>query len=154
MHARIEASHLDPDELPANNVSHRSDAHLVEPVLEAIQAAIADCSVTAAQTFAGTIYKRKGYNLTTAFGETPNQSYSSENDDVYLEIGIRVPRNAARPVREAIARVESSIDSQKLRETQARLERAREQTAAAQAHEDSIKAEIERLAGSTSQKEN
>lgn len=145
MHKRIEAAHLDPTQLPTSEVNSRTEAHLVEPVLAAIQAAVADSSVTAAQVFAGVAYGRKGETRTTAFGEKPNPSYSSEDDDFYLQIGVRVPRYAAGPVLDAIKVVETLSNEQKLREIQAQLAEAKERTASAQRTEERLQAQVEEL---------
>lgn len=145
MHTRIEASHLDPDQLPQGDVSTRTDAQLVEPVLNAIQVAVADCSVTAARIFAGRAYEHKGHIRTTAFGETIASGYASESNDFYLEIGIRVPYYAAQPVLEAIGTVETLTNEQKIREIEERLARAKTSTASAQSNEAHIQAELDRL---------
>jgi len=148
MHSRIEDSHLDPDLLPTVETSQRTEARFVEPVLTAIQAAVADCSVIAAQVFAGRIYDRKKRtNCTTEFGHTPNPSYSSDTDDFYLQIGIRVPSYASKPVLEAIHAVEDISNEQMLRDARARLNDAKQRTAAAQTAETKIQAEIDRLSG-------
>lgn len=147
MHSRIEDSHLDPGLLPTVEPSQRTEAQFVEPVLNAVQAAITDCSVIAAKVFAGRIYDRKGENCTTAFGHTPNASYSSGNDDFYLQIGIRVPGYASKPVLEAIHAVEEISNEQMLRDARARLDDAKQRTAAAQTAEAKIQAEIDRLSG-------
>jgi hypothetical protein len=146
MHPRIEADHLDAGLLPTVEVATRTEPHLVEPVLRAIQAAIVDCSVTAAQTFAGRIYDRKGVeNCVTAFGDAPNPRYSSERDDFYLQIGIRVPRHANAAVLDEIRTVEAMSNEQLLREALDRLAEAKARTADAQDSEARIQAEIERL---------
>lgn len=147
MPSRIEDSRLDPRLLPTVEPSQRTEAQFVEPVLTAIQAAVADCSVIAARVFAGRIYDRKGENCTTAFGHTPNASYSSSNDDFYLQIGIREPGYASRPVVEAIHTVEALSNEQMLRDARARLDDAKQRTAAAQTAEAKIQAEIDRLSG-------
>ncbi|MDP9903164.1 hypothetical protein [Arthrobacter bambusae] len=145
MHSRIEDSHLDPELLPTVEPTPCTEAQFVEPVLKAIQAAVADCSVIAARVFAGRIYDRKGENCTTAFGHTPNPSYSTGCDDFYLQIGIRVPSYANKPVLEAIYAVEALSNEQLLRVARARLDDAQQRTAAAQAAEATIQAEIDRL---------
>lgn len=125
MHPRIEDSHLDPGLLPTVNPQQRTDTQLVEPVLRAIHAAVADCSVTAAQVFAGRIHTRKNEECTTAFGRPPSVGHASDGDDFYLQISVRVPSYAAAPVLEAIHAVEAMSDAQALREARARLAEAR-----------------------------
>ncbi|ERI36499.1 hypothetical protein M707_16525 [Arthrobacter sp. AK-YN10] len=146
MHPRIEDSHLDPGLLPTVNPQQRTETQLVEPVLRAINTAVADCSVTAAQVFAGRIHTRKNEECTTAFGRPPSVGHASDGDDFYLQIGVRVPSYAAAPVLEAIQAVEALSDEQALREARARLAEAKERTAAAQSEETRIQAEIDRLA--------
>lgn len=145
MHPRIEDSYLDPGLLPTVDPQQRTDAQLVEPVVEAIQAAVADCSVTAAQVFAGRIHTRKNEECTTAFGQPPSAGHTSDGDDFYLQIGVRVPSYAAAPVLEAIRAIEMLSDAQALREARARLAEARERTAAARSEEARVQAEIDRL---------
>lgn len=146
MHARIEAAHLDPTLMPSSDVITRSEAHLVEPVLAAIQAAVADCSVNAAQVFAGHTYDRKGKVRTTAFGQKENLYANPEQDDFYLELRIRVPHYTSGPVLDAIKIVETLFDEQRLREVRDRLEVAKKRTAAAQDAESLIQTEINQLA--------
>ncbi|MFC7849332.1 hypothetical protein ACFUTU_12740 [Arthrobacter sp. NPDC057388] len=145
MHPRIEDVHLDPGLLPTVDPQQRTDAQLVEPVMEAIQAAVADCSVTAAQVFAGRIHTRKNEECTTAFGRPPSAGHASDGDDFYLQIGVRVPSYAAAPVLKAIRAIEMLSDAQTLREARARLAEARERTAAARSEEARVQAEIDRL---------
>lgn len=146
MHPRIEADHLDAGLLPTVEVATRTEPHLVEPVLREIQAAIADCSVIAAQTFAGRIYDRKGIeNCVTAFGDATNPRYSSERDDFYLQIGIRVPRHANAAVLDEIRTVEALSNEQLLHEARVLLAEAKKRTTDAQDAEARIQAEIERL---------
>lgn len=142
-HPRIEAHRLNPESLPASDPERRTDAVLVEPVLRAIQAAVADDSVTAA----GRIHLRKSENLVTVFGSTPNPRYSSAQDDFYLQIGVRISSHAAKDVLDAVRDVELLSNKQLLEEARARLAEAEERTAAAQATETRIRAEIDRLTG-------
>lgn len=146
-HPRIEAHRLNPESLPASDPERRTDAVLVEPVLRAIQAAVADDSVTAAHTAAGRIHLRKSENLVTVFGSTPNPRYSSAQDDFYLQIGVRISSHAAKDVLDAVRDVELLSNKQLLEEARARLAEAEERTAAAQATETRIRAEIDRLTG-------
>lgn len=146
MHPRIEDEHLDVGLLPTVEVATRTEAHLVEPVLRAIQAAVADCSVTAAQTFAGRIYDRKGVeNCVTAFGNEPNPRYSSERDDFYLQIGVRVPYYANASVLQEIRAVETQSNEQLLQEARVLLAEAKKRTADAQDAEAKIQTRIDRL---------
>jgi hypothetical protein len=144
-HPRVEAHNLDPERLPAYLPQGRTEAHLVEPVLAAIQAAVADCSVTAATTSAGWIYTRKTEQTIDEFGQPRNQRYGSDHDDVFLHIGVRVSRHAAGPVMEAIRTVEALSNKQLLREAEARLAESRTRLAVAQAEEVRIQAEVEAL---------
>lgn len=146
MHPRIEEHHLDPDLLPSIDHETRTEAHLVEPVPRAIQAAVADCGVTAAATFAGRMHARKNEECATAFGAPTNERYDTRRGDFYLQIGIRVPSHASAPVLEAIRAVEALSNEQLLREARARLDDAKVRTVAAQEAEARIQAEIDRLA--------
>ncbi|MFI9629276.1 hypothetical protein [Streptomyces sp. NPDC052042] len=145
MHSRVEARNLYPDQLPSYAPEGSTAAHLVEPVLAAIQAAVADCSVIAATTAAGWIYTRKDEETVDLFGRPRNQHYSSQHDDIYLSIAVRVNAYAAKPVTDAVRVVEALTNEQLLREAHARLETAKAATAAAQYEEARIQAEIDRL---------
>lgn len=145
MHTRIEQRHLDAELLPSYFLDGRTEAELVEPLVDALKAAIADTSVTAARVFAGRIFARKNEQSVRPFGAPGASRYESSHDDYYLQIGIRVPNYAAQPVREAIAKVEALMDAQLVRDAQARLSAAQERTAAAREDEARVQAEVDRL---------
>lgn len=147
MHPRIEEHRLDPGLLPTVEPDARTEARFVEPVLRAIQAAVADCSVTAAATFAGRMYVRKDEECATAFGAPTNERHDRGDGDFYLRVGVRVPGYASTPVLEAIRDVEALSTEQALREKQQQLVEARARTEAAQEAEARIQAEIDRLGG-------
>ena len=145
MHTRIEQRHLDAELLPSYSPDGRTEAELVEPLVDALKAAIADTSVTAARVFAGRIFTRKNEQSVRPLGTPGTSRYESSNDDYYLQIGIRIPNYAAQPVHDAIAKVEALMDAQLLRDAQAKLSAAQERTAAAREEEDRVQAEVDRL---------
>lgn len=144
-HPRIEAHRLDPGLLPSYIPERSTEARLVEPVLEAINTAVQDCSITAAQVFAGRIYVRKGENCVTAFGAPTNEHYDRDDGDVYLELGVIVPSYAEKPVLDAVQRVDAMCTNQALRDKRQLLVEARTRREAAQEAEARIQAEIDRL---------
>ncbi|WP_026927416.1 hypothetical protein [Granulicoccus phenolivorans] len=139
---------LDAGLLPSTDPTCQPEARLIEPVLGAIRIAVDTGSITAAQAFAGRIYRRKTTNDLTPFGASPDGTYGSADDDVYLELGVRVPSSAASPVRDAIRAVEATVLDQRLWDAHLRLEQARRRTASSQQDEARIRDEMVRLFGS------
>ena len=149
-HPRIEVQHVDADLLPDEGLlPSRTDAHLGEPVLRAIQEAVQDCSVTAVRVVAGHVYERRNgeQTLSPFGGEHPDPGRILSHEDVYLQIGIRVPAHHAGPVTKAIDAVETLMTEQKLREIESELAVAHGKTVAAQAEEAKIQARIDRMKG-------
>lgn len=146
-HPRIEAHNLDPERLPSYAPDGSTEARLVEPVLDAIREAVADCSVIAASTVAGRIYTRKSEEVVDLFGHNRNPHYGSDHDDYYLSLSVRVTSHAAKPVLDALRRIENMADEQRLREAQARLQAAKAAVQAAVDAEARIQAEIDQLQG-------
>lgn len=144
-HPRIEARNLDPALLPSYTPQASTDAALVEPVLAAIQAAVNNCSVIAAATVAGRIYTRKTEECVDLFSHPRNRSYGSTDDDFFLQVTVRVPHRANKPVMDAIARVETFNNDHARREVLTQLENAKAATAAALADQGRIQAELDRL---------
>ena len=145
MKPRIDDHHLDSGLLPSVYPELRTEAFLIEPVLQAIRSAVTEGDITAAQVFAGRIYTRKHQQCTTAFGRPANPGYESEDDDYYLQIGVRVPSHASKQVLDAIGTLEALSNEQMLREARARLAEAKERTAAAQNAEARIQTEVDHL---------
>lgn len=140
---------LDPTLLPSSEPRVSTDIRFVTPVLKAIVTAVEQGSALAAQTCAGRMYTRKGEELVTVFGDSPNQAYDRGDGDFYLQIGVRVASSVGSPAQEAIQTVEAISKEQQLVKAQLKLDKAKEQTRAAQEAEALIQAEIARLTGTT-----
>ena len=137
---------LDPELLPTIQPTPRSEACLVLPVLEAIQAAFLNQDIGAASVFAGWICPRRDENLVAPFGASHRPA---DGNDVYLQLGIRVPGygsgRASDSVIDAIHAVEDSCVDQQHQDAQACLVEARARVEAAQKAEASVQAELDRL---------
>lgn len=111
-------SHVDEDYNPA----------LAESVAAAIGAAVAAGVVDALSTAVGRVYTRKTEQVFDSLGGPRNQSYGSETDDYYIQIGIRVPYyEVDGPLKEHLSDIEEIKKDERLADV-------RERRVAAQAH--------------------
>lgn len=136
---------LDAAPLPEFNYSEALDLENAQAISKLISAALVSGEAVAAAGEAGYVYDRKGYATVDQVG-TQRSIYGSPEDDLYLQIQIRIPQHTlSAEAREIFESLEDAANQAAMAEASVRLEELRRKREEAEAAEKKALERLEKL---------